>query len=96
MKVDKSDYLKHRTVCKNCHSKKRRKTNNNTLVQNQQHTSSEKEKFSSQHPSKFGINKPSVSAYESHHYVIIGRSNVGKTYYMLKKFEKVGNKDQFI
>ena len=33
-----------------------------------------------------------VSTYENHHHVIIGPSNVGKTYYMLKILEKIGNK----
>ena len=32
-----------------------------------------------------------VSKYENHRYVIIGPSNVGKTYYMLKVLEKIGN-----
>ena len=33
-----------------------------------------------------------VSKYENHRHVIIGPSNVGKTYYMLKVLEKIGNK----
>ena len=33
-----------------------------------------------------------VSAYENHRHVIIGPSNVGKTYYMLKVHEKIDNK----
>ena len=35
---------------------------------------------------------PSVSSYENFSHVIIGPSNVGVTYYMLKTLEKVGNK----
>ena len=33
-----------------------------------------------------------VSTYENHRHVIIGPSNVGKTYYMPKILEKIGNK----
>ena len=33
-----------------------------------------------------------VSAYENHRHVIIGPSNVGKTFYMLKVLEKIDNK----
>ena len=33
-----------------------------------------------------------VSTYENHRYVVIGPSNVGKTYYMLKILEKIDNK----
>ena len=37
-------------------------------------------------------NNPNVSTYENHAYVVLGPRDVGKTYYMLKKLEKVGNK----
>ena len=33
-----------------------------------------------------------VSTYENHRHVVIGPSNVGKTYYMLKVIEKIDNK----
>ena len=33
-----------------------------------------------------------VSTYKNHRHVVIGPSNVGKTYYMLKVLEKIGNK----
>ena len=35
---------------------------------------------------------PNISTYENHRHVVIGPSNVGKTYYMLKILEKIGNK----
>ena len=38
------------------------------------------------------INNPNVSTYENRAYVVIGPRNVGKTYNMLKLFEKIGNK----
>ena len=37
-------------------------------------------------------NNGGFSAYANHRHVIIGPSNVGKIYYMLKILEKVGNK----
>ena len=36
IKLDKDNYKKHRTICKNCYSKNKRKNNDNTLTQNQQ------------------------------------------------------------
>ena len=33
-----------------------------------------------------------ISKFENHRHVIIGPSNVGKTYYMIKVLEKIGNK----
>ena len=38
------------------------------------------------------MNNPNFSTYENHTYVVIGARNVGKTYYMLKILEKLGNK----
>ena len=35
--------------------------------------------------------KINVPKYENHRHVVIGPSNVGKTYYMLKMLEKIGN-----
>ena len=36
IKVDKDNYKKDRTVCKDCYNKKKRENNNNTLIKNQQ------------------------------------------------------------
>ena len=79
--MDENNYLKDRTVCKSCYNTNRRKNNSNTLFQNQQ----------PKIKNVLNIN-PSVSTYENHAYVVIGPGNVGKTYYMLKELEKVGNK----
>ena len=40
--LDKDNYKKGRTICKKCYNEKKRKHKNNTLIPNQQHTSSEK------------------------------------------------------
>ena len=45
---------------------------------------------------KIDVVNNNVSTYENHRHVVIGRSNVGKTYYMLKILEKIVEKDQFI
>ena len=37
-------------------------------------------------------NNTTVSTNENHAYVVIGPKNVGKTYYILKILEKIGNK----
>ena len=37
-------------------------------------------------------NNDIVSTYENHRHVVLGPSNVGKTYYMLKILEKIANK----
>ena len=85
--IDEINYLKHRTNCKKCHNENRRK-NNNTLPPNIENVNNEKKlKVNSNNN-----NKDIVSTYENHRHVIIGPSNVGKTYYMLKVLEKIGNK----
>ena len=74
IKIGKDNCKKDRTIFKNCYNKKKTRNNDNTLIQNQQ-------------PKDDNVNNkndinPSVSAYENHRHVIIGPSNVGKTYYM--------------
>ena len=92
IEIDKSNYLKDRSVCKNCYNKNRRK--------NHQPESGDKKKrkyddsVNNIEKSKIGIVniKINVPKYENHCHVVIGPSNVGKTYYMLKILEKIGNK----
>ena len=76
--IDENNYLKHRTICKKCYNENRRK-NNNTLPSNIENVNSNNN------------NDDIVSTYENHRHVVIGPSNVGKTYYMLKVLEKIGN-----
>ena len=78
--IDINNFKKDRIVCKTCYNKNKRKKNINTS------------------PPKKTIenvnnkdNNPIISTYENHRHVIIGPSNVGKTYYMLKILEKIGN-----
>ena len=82
--IDINNYKKDRTVCKSCYNKGKRKNNINTLPQNKNNTSY-------QEPNIENVNN-NVSTYENHRHVIIGPSNVGKTFYMLKVLERIDNK----
>ena len=75
--LDENNYLKHRTICKKCHNENRRKNNINTIPQQ---------------PKINKVINNNVSNFENRAFVVIGPRNVGKTYYMLKVLEKIGNK----
>ena len=81
--LDINSYKKDRTVCKTCYNKNKRKNNTNTLPQNKIITSY-------QQPNIENVNNE-ISTYENHRHVVIGPSNVGKTYYMLHILEKIGS-----
>ena len=83
--IDENNYLKHRTICKKCHNENRRKNNNNTITESEIDTTPQQPKIDKI------INK-NLSTFENRANVIIGPRNVGKTYYMLKVLEKIGNK----
>ena len=84
IKIDENNYLNHKTVCKICYNKNRRK---NTTIEKEIHTTPHQPKIDN-------VNNKNtiVSKFENHRHVIIGPSNVGKTYYMLKVLEKIDNK----
>ena len=82
--IDINNYKKDRTVCKSCYNISKRKNNINTLPQKKINTSY-------QQPDIENVNNK-VSEFENHRNVIIGPSNTGKTSYMLKVLEKIGNK----
>ena len=81
---NENNYLRDRTVCKSCYNKNRRKNNTYNLIRNKQ---PKIDKINNNND-----NNPSVSTYENHAYVVIGARNVGKTYYLLKILEQIGNK----
>ena len=83
--IDENIYLKHRTICKKCHNEKRGKNISNTITENEIATTPQQPKIDK-------INNNNVSTYENHAYVVIGPRNAGKTYYMLKVLEKIGNR----
>ena len=75
------DFCKEdRTICKDCYKKKKKNNNHNTLIQNQ--------RAQIDNVNNNIDHNTNVSAYENHRHVVIGRSNVGKTDYMFKIFEK--------
>ena len=77
IKIDEDTCKKDRNICKKCYNKNRKKYNNK-----------EKErKFDNVNNDNNNI----VPKFENHRHVVIGPSNVGKTYYMLKVLEKIGN-----
>ena len=80
--IDINNYKKDRTICKTCYNIKKRKKKISTLPPNKNNTFY-------QQPNIENVNK-NVSTCENHRHVIIGPSNVGKTFYMLKVLEKIG------
>ena len=86
--IDENNYLKHRTLCKNCHNENRRKNNNNTITENEIDTAPQQPKIDKNDSNNF-------STFEILALVVIGPRNVGKTCYMLKVLEKIGKKRPF-
>ena len=84
IKIDENKYLKHKTVCRSCYNKNRRK---DIKIEKEVHTTPQQQKIDN-------VNNKNiiVSKYENHRHVVIGPSNIGKTYYMLKILEKMDNK----
>ena len=90
IKADEKNYKKDRTVCKSCYNKKKRKNDFNTSIHE---TKIDNVNKKINIPEKQKHNKnPNVLTLENHHHVVIGPSNVGRTYYMLIILEKIGNK----
>ena len=84
--IDENNYLKHRTICKKCHNENRRKNNKNLPPNIENVNNKKKLKINSNNN-----NNDIVSKFENHRHVIIGPSNVGKTFYMLKILEKIAD-----
>ena len=76
IEIDEYNCKKNRNICKICYNMNRKKYNN-------------KEK-----KRKYDVSENKINdlTNENHRHVVIGPSNVGKTYYMLKVLEKIGNK----
>ena len=84
--IDEDNCEKDRNVCKNCYNINRKKYTNNEKKRKTDDSVRNIEK-----PKIDNVNN-NVSTYENHRHVMIGPSNVGKTYYMLKILEKIDNK----
>ena len=76
IKIDVDSYKKDRNICRNCYNMNRKKYNNKEKKTKIDNVSNKND---------------NVSKFENHRNVVIGPSNVGKTYYMLKALEKIGN-----
>ena len=84
IKIDINNYKKDRTVCKTCYNKNKRKNTLPTNIVSDQQQKIEKVNNKD--------NNTIIPTNENHAYIVIGPRNVGKTYYMLKKLEKIGKK----
>ena len=84
--IDESNCKKDRNLCKNCYNINRKKYTINEKKRKTDDSVRNIEK-----PKIDNVNN-NVSEFENHRHVFIGPSNVGKTYYMLKVLEKIGNK----
>ena len=82
--IDINNYKKDRTVCKSCYNINKIKNNNIVLTPNKNIENVDNNNNKD--------NNPNLSSYENRANVVIGPRNVGKTYYMLKVLEKLGNK----
>ena len=83
IEIDEYNCKKDRNICKICYNINRKKYNNK-----------EKKRKTDDSVNKIDNvnNKINDLTLENHRHVIIGPSNVGKTYYMLKRLEKMDNK----
>ena len=87
IKIDEDNCKKDRNICKKCYNINRKKYNNKEKKSKVVNSVNNIEK-----PKIDNVNNSNVLTHENHRNVIIGPSNVGKTYYMLKILEKLGNK----
>ena len=85
-KIDEDNCKKDGNICKNCYNINRKK-----YIINEKKRKTDDSVRNKGKPKIDNVNNI-VSTYENHRHVIIGPSNVGKTYYMLKILEKIGNK----
>ena len=81
--IDEDNCKKDRNMCKNCYNINRKKY----TINEQKKTDDSVKNI--EKPKIDNVNN-NVSTYENHGHVIIGPSNVCKTYYMLKVLEKIG------
>ena len=90
IEINEYNCKKDRNICKNCYNINRKKYNNKEKKRKVDDSVDKIEK-----PKIDNVINPNnkiVSKFENHRQVIIGPSNVGKTYYMLNVLERIGNK----
>ena len=86
IKIDEHNCKKDRNKCKKCYHINRKK-----YTINEKKTKIDDSVKNIGKPKIDNVNS-NVSTYENNRHVVIGPSNVGKTYYMLKILEKIDNK----
>ena len=86
--IDINNYKKDRTVCKSCYNINK-KNNNIILTPNKNIENVDNKKKQKNNNNK--DNNPNLSSYENRANVVIGPRNVGKTFYLLKVLEKIGD-----
>ena len=84
IEIDEYNCKKDKNICKICYNINRKKYNNKEKKRKYDDSVNNIEKHDN--------NIPNTSTYENHRHVVIGPSNVGKTYYMLKVLENIQNK----
>ena len=89
IEIDEYNCKNDRNICKNCYNINRKKYNNNE--KNRKFDDSVNKKKSKIDNVNNAINNI-VSNFTNRANVIIGARTVGKTYYILKVLEKIGNK----
>ena len=88
IEIDEDKCEKDRNICKNCYKINRNKFNNNEKKRKNDGSLNNIE-----NPKIDNVNNElNVSTYENPVYAVIGPRNVGKTYYMLKVLDKIGDK----
>ena len=90
IEIDEENCKEDRNICKNCYNINRKIYNNNEKKKKFDDSVNEIEKPKIDNVKN--ANNNIVSNFENPANVIIGPRNVGKTYYILKKLEKIGNK----
>ena len=85
IEIDEYNCKKDRNICKICYNINRKKYNNKEKKRKYDNSVNKIDNVNI-------VNNDIVSTYENHRHVIIGPSNVGKTFYMLKVLEKIGDK----
>ena len=97
IKIDEDNCKKDRNICKICYNLNRKKYNNKVKKRKVDDSVNNIEKPQIDNVNNKNIlpqkqkhndNNPNVSTYGNHRHVVIGPSNVGKTYYMLKILAK--------
>ena len=85
--IDINNYKQDRTVCKSCYNENKRKNNNIILTPSKINTSYQQTNIENINNNNNG----NVSKYENRANVVIDPRNVGKTFYILKVLDKIGN-----